>query len=475
MSKGMPWNPCTPEGGGTPGDDVCCLVYRQGEPNPEGNVFADFGQLAVVAQAVDGVKTILFDDSLVSPMTIPEGDYDLNAAVLIAKAPGQGPGGSTFVNPQSARLRNVLEVAGNLLIQNVAVGAGASTFVLLDGEELVVSAPAALGTAVGAPPCVTVPAGSGSLRLDGGRLRFLGAPCAEAQGTAALGIGVRDGGRVNADVLASPVGAAISVGVVGEEFEAGILKVSRDQANALGGVTYSFPNAIEAPFQVKGAVELDGIGHVFVSASPAELPPAAEHAGPLWVHNDVAGNLILNANALAGDNVDGAAALRFRRNGCALLKSDGADTWRVVCGRRVQQFSFQSAVIASLGIGVDFFLAFNGLGFTGGIDVTGVIGTFSRFRPCVSGRAKRVCIESSVALGAGVTLELVGRINGGAFVTLATVVGPVAAGVATFLEIPGATFEYTEPDDIEFALRLTAGGPILATQLLVTLDLESDP
>jgi hypothetical protein len=58
------------------------LVYRPGEPNPGGNVFATWAGVYAASSAIQGQHVIQIDDTLVSPATVPAGTYDLYDVIL---------------------------------------------------------------------------------------------------------------------------------------------------------------------------------------------------------------------------------------------------------------------------------------------------------------------------------------------------------------------------------------------------------
>ena len=74
--------------GGTPtSGSGNVFVYRPGEPNPSGNVYATWANAHAAASAIGGQTTIEIDDSLVSPAVIPSGTWDMSTVTLSGTIP----------------------------------------------------------------------------------------------------------------------------------------------------------------------------------------------------------------------------------------------------------------------------------------------------------------------------------------------------------------------------------------------------
>ena len=98
------------------------FVFRPGEPNPGGNVFADWATLCAALLTVEGYKTLQFDNSIVSPCVIPPGLWDmtdvewtgLTSAVLGAPNP-------VIIDVvEGAQFVALLTIGGQIVINNRA-------------------------------------------------------------------------------------------------------------------------------------------------------------------------------------------------------------------------------------------------------------------------------------------------------------------------------------------------------------------
>ncbi len=310
-----------------PSDAVCCFVYRPGEPNPQGNVFADFATLALILAALDGPKTVQIDDSLVSPVPIPSGAFDLNDSTLTAFGPGSGPGGSVLVDiADGCTLANVVEITGELLMRSLS----SSPVILLgDDDTLRVSTNAALASGPGAAPLVDVstPSADATLELFGGRLRFLGAPPVGVSGASGtLGIAVKAGGRVNSNTLLNIAGTTITVGMDNDSVEgpSQTQRVSRTQTNIAGTIAYRYIDPNETPFRTGIAAPTVG-WHVMTGN--VTIPLATLQAGPIYLVNTT--NTTRTVSPSGGDTINGSTApLSIEPGSSVALKSDGASAWQ---------------------------------------------------------------------------------------------------------------------------------------------------
>lgn len=443
----------------------CCFVYRPGEPNPSGNVYADWAMLVAAVAAVRGYKTITVDTELVDPAPIPAGAWDMNQAVFygatdaISNRELRAADGATLarvggflgeVGLLSDSTAPVISLAtGQVLflgrgaeINAQDVASGVAIISMDNGSRLIMDGHARLRANEDDPVVVVVGGATAQIQLEGGS-------------------GIDDHALTGAgDYNVNSMGADCDIGQT-QPAHAGVLSIT-------------FLDPVQAALETLATGTTKRSGAVLATGD-LSLPLAAEAAGPVWIRNDRSGPAgPVDITPSGADTIDGAATLRIRPRGCVLLKSDGVATWSAVCGRRFQTFSFQSPLV-TLVLGTDLFFGFNMAGIAGSIDVAGTIGLGSQFLVPSAGDVARVCLRSSVAIAAGDTIEVRGRVNGGAWVVLGTIVGAVGAGVVTILEVPAGTLLFADADEIELSLRQTLGVGIILTALNATVDLIFAP
>ena len=96
------------------------FVFRPGEPNPGGNVFADWAALVAALPTVEGYKTIQFDNSIVSPVVIPPGVWDMTQTEWTGFFVTSPPNAAVAITvSDGASFTNLLKIGGEVGITNL--------------------------------------------------------------------------------------------------------------------------------------------------------------------------------------------------------------------------------------------------------------------------------------------------------------------------------------------------------------------
>ena len=98
------------------------FIFRPGEPDPKGNVYADWAQLVAAASLIDGQNLVYFDDSLAA-CVIPAGAWDFGSPSLFW-GNTQYPSGTPLAIADGATLLNVTR------FQNLNITSNSTSFVI---------------------------------------------------------------------------------------------------------------------------------------------------------------------------------------------------------------------------------------------------------------------------------------------------------------------------------------------------------
>jgi len=208
------------------------FVYRPGEPNPNGNVYATWEDVYAAASPVQGTRTIQVDDSLVSPAIVPAGVWDMYDITLSGSISQFDVSGGSFAVLEvqdGASFVTLNEVQDFLEIVSVSTSpiitapAGGTHGIFIHRGSTIRS--------TSGVPCIDVPGGSTYL---------VGLDLLGAVGTDAVGITggtvifyAGEGATVPSDAVVGPAGSLI---IVIEKFTLGVESAQPGFAGTITGV-----------------------------------------------------------------------------------------------------------------------------------------------------------------------------------------------------------------------------------------------
>jgi hypothetical protein len=230
---GKTWNVFFGDASGANAGITSNYVYRPGEPNPGGNVFADWAALVTQLGNVPGPKVVEVDDSIVAVPLIPTGTWDLNFSDLVGLSGGQQ---TTLRGSVGSRLQNLAGLGFNLQLQNN--DPAQALYILGVNEVIDLHDGASLGSLVAAPVFErSGAAGAALVRLHNASLSQLGAsnPAISIVGGAgfSLVVQVLEGSTIGTDTLDNDVGAIFTMRL--DDFGS---TVNRTQPGVAGTIAY---------------------------------------------------------------------------------------------------------------------------------------------------------------------------------------------------------------------------------------------
>ena len=132
------------------------IVLRPGDPDPAVNVFLNWSD-AYNATKSQGLKILQIDDSLVSPVVIPPGVYDLHDVVLSGDISKPGTGTTTeMVLLDGVVFSRFGEITNKLRLRSLATTVPVHT---ITNDSFFISSRGATFESVGSQPFFRVPAG----------------------------------------------------------------------------------------------------------------------------------------------------------------------------------------------------------------------------------------------------------------------------------------------------------------------------
>jgi hypothetical protein len=319
-------------------------VYREGEPAPAGNVYTSFAAAHAALAGIPGVRWLIIDDSLGSPVISGSDTYDLNNIVMM----GRTASGSTV--PLIA-ITGAATIAGDFLrLSHVTLAnnnAGNSPISASGGFRLVtLDSWATIGSLTGAAPLIDVTGNNTTIIVNEN--------CSIANG-GAVAVAIASGQKVTVsagagnvtvsdNVFSGPVGSAIDY-----DLNAPRATLSKSHSSFSGTITLSYrgdgmaglgvPHTIvtSTPHSVgldeyHLSIDVGAIG----GAAAVNLPSGANLAAgrTYWVKDKVKGaaasNITVTPNG--ADTVDnGAASYALTINGQLQgFRWDGVSDWELV-------------------------------------------------------------------------------------------------------------------------------------------------
>lgn len=190
------------------------FVFRPGDPNPTGNVYADWNALMARVAVIEGPKAIEFQNDFATPL-VPAGTYDLEDVTLQGDFTNLG-GGPILVNLASGVVfQNLHHLRWNVLLNSLSTTVPVIT---TDNNAIVIEYGAGIqNDAASTVPAIFVPVGANGpiiLTLGGTIGQFGGAATVTVDAGATVFIGLGSFAGLANDVI---VGAGSAQVVVFEQ------------------------------------------------------------------------------------------------------------------------------------------------------------------------------------------------------------------------------------------------------------------
>ncbi len=139
----------------TAAGDVQSVTFSPGNPSPNPNEFTSWAAAHAAVASLGGLRSIVIDDSFVSPAVIPAGAYDMENISLVA---GLGPTQSPITALQisdGVTMPNLRHIQGPMTIDSISTAAVVAPTDTIDGiimENTVILTVTALGAPFFAVP-----------------------------------------------------------------------------------------------------------------------------------------------------------------------------------------------------------------------------------------------------------------------------------------------------------------------------------
>lgn len=318
---GKTWNVFFGEASGANAGVTSNYVYRPGDPNPGGNVFADWAALMTQVGNVPGPKIIEVDDTIVSPAPapIPAGAWDLNDSTLMGRIGGQQ---TVLRGAVGTTLTNLSHLDGTIQLQSLDPAVPLIALTAVDVFDL--TAGASVASIGGGPVFGVAGVGTAILRLYASSFPTLGlGPAVDLSGGAGTSLLIQmwEGSDVGNDVITSAVGSIVTA-----QMRSSASSFSRDQSPGMAGAlafSYFVPDQ-QTVAAVGGGGTLPILGYAAITGDVL-LPFALQTQGPIHVENR--DSVPHSVSAQAGDSVDAGLAKMLPPGAVCVFKSNGLLAW----------------------------------------------------------------------------------------------------------------------------------------------------
>jgi hypothetical protein len=343
-------------GGGGGGGGSNCLIYRPGSGEEGPVVFDDWADLYAELQTLraaansSGCYTIMFDDTVTTPASVPAGTYDMTNVTWEGMA--EAPRSNSHVDVElvdGVVLQHLRKLTSFLNIRSISEAAVITDLGVDGSDTFWIGTTVILGTETA--PLIDVANGQGLVTIyldDEASIINAGVPVVHVSGDEQEVRFELVGSRssVVTDTVSSVVGSTVTFDIgssailAAEELQPS-LAGTFNKENSTRLRLNPTPQPPVGPYTADTVID-DSNQLVLVDPSGADdpntvtmtLPPAFDRRGQYIVVKNVSNStnqIIVTADAVAGDTVDGAASITIDTAfGFVQLVSDGVNEWRPV-------------------------------------------------------------------------------------------------------------------------------------------------
>lgn len=307
------------------------FVFRPGGV-AENNIYTSWAELMRAILVVQGRRQIVFDDSIVSPVVIPAGAYDMTDVEWVGRT---GPGDSFVAVEVSVGVTftGLRRFSQNLLIDFVGAAAAVSDFVA--GDIVWMNQYVSIMSSGAAPFFAVAGVAIQFLTSDGSVLDISAVPVLALTAGASVNVFLGDRCSIGAGAVSSAVGTTFTATYIGSSAEVGL------QAAILG--TYLTVNHTRDRDTVT-AIALGPAGTIAAYGDLKRVDPTGgamtvtlptinrvDAGKKVTVKNSSASPNVITISPAGGQTIDAAASATIAvGRGALTFRADGGANWEIV-------------------------------------------------------------------------------------------------------------------------------------------------
>ncbi|MBT8452966.1 MAG: hypothetical protein KJO40_13440 [Deltaproteobacteria bacterium] len=328
-----------------------CFVYQPGGV-AQANVYTDWATLVAAMSAVDGAKTLCFDNSIVSPIPIPVGAWDMSDVTW--RGPYNVATPVTVQVPEGVTLPNLKSFAQGIYVENQATAT--PPVVLVANDQVTIRDSVDIHT-TGSVEFFQGPAGFFLFNLiEFGTIGFVGpGPVVSVPNGGFVFFNLQNFSQVRPDTLVGVAGASAQFQLsttssavfepqsswLGNPFAYTYIQAETRNLNPASGTAPATANITSE--DIGDLLRLDTTAGTFTQILPVIAGGAQRVTAGSWVGvKETSGVNPLTVAGQGGDTIDGVATVDLPAGGAGIFVSDGVSDWHllavydgVVSGRKL--------------------------------------------------------------------------------------------------------------------------------------------